>query len=226
MPRTPDSDGAGDIENTATKPRNPFEDLPVFAGRAASRRIEQMEKDGQRQLVTSSYLPAKGTIRRWNGEPSGLHPQHMWERMGIVFGEVKQGDPLFVQVVLPDGWKLQATDHDMWSDLVDASGAKRAAIFYKAAFYDREAFIRPNRRYEVRQEYRDGITWIKWVVLDTKTGTNVFEREWFHDEFPGHEASKEVKDAYYAARDAEAVAATDWIKEHYPQWEDPLAYWD
>jgi hypothetical protein len=45
-------------------------------------------------------------------------------------------------VSLPPGWKVVPTDHSMWSDLVDAKGEKRASIFYKAAFYDRDAFIR------------------------------------------------------------------------------------
>ena len=42
-------------------------------------------------------------------------------------------------VKLPAGWKKQATDHSMWSKLLDESGAVVASIFYKAAFYDRIA---------------------------------------------------------------------------------------
>ena len=30
----------------------------------------------------------------------------------------------------------------MWSDLLDDKGVKRGSIFYKAAFYDRSAFLR------------------------------------------------------------------------------------
>jgi hypothetical protein len=43
---------------------------------------------------------------------------------------------------LPDGWQKRATDHDMWSELVDADGVVVASMFYKAAFYDRRAFLR------------------------------------------------------------------------------------
>ena len=53
-----------------------------------------------------------------------------------------KGDDLFTDVKLPQGWRIQPTNHSMWSDLLDEAGVKRAAIFYKAAFYDRSAFIR------------------------------------------------------------------------------------
>ena len=65
--------------------------------------------------------------------------------MGIVFG--KEVDDLFVEVTLPAGWKKEATDHSMWSKLVDDKGRERASIFYKAAFYDRDAHINITQRF-------------------------------------------------------------------------------
>ncbi len=61
--------------------------------------------------------------------------------MGIEF--LQEADDLFVFAILPDGWKKQATDHDMHSELIDDKGVVRARIFYKAAFYDRSASITP-----------------------------------------------------------------------------------
>lgn len=61
------------------------------------------------------------------------------QEMGVVRGE--KVDEIFYRAVLPEGWKIVPTDHSMWSDLVDASGTKKASIFYKAAFYDRRASI-------------------------------------------------------------------------------------
>jgi len=59
--------------------------------------------------------------------------------MGIVFGE--KVDDLFTSVTLPEGWHKEATEHAMWSKLIDDQGRERASIFYKAAFYDRSAFM-------------------------------------------------------------------------------------
>lgn len=90
--------------------------------------IERQEAQGQQELAASSQLPREG-----------LGEAHTKE-FGIKVLGTSQ-DPLFEDVRLPEGWKIQPTSHSMWSDLLDASGVKRAAIFYKAAFYDRNATI-------------------------------------------------------------------------------------
>lgn len=90
--------------------------------------IEQEEAQGQRELSQDSALPTQGL-------------SELPSEWGIVNLGPRDGDPLFTNVTLPEGWKVQPTDHSMWSDLVDASGTKRAEIFYKAAYYDRRARI-------------------------------------------------------------------------------------
>lgn len=91
--------------------------------------ITMLEKMGQVGFVASETLPI---------ECNGCKRED-FEAMGIVYGNPV--DRLFVEVKLPEGWKKVATDHDMWTDLVDDKGVKRAAIFYKASFYDERAFI-------------------------------------------------------------------------------------
>jgi len=93
--------------------------------------IEEQEARGQKQLAGSSVLPTK--ILR--GEKSTL------EMAGVVFGSPVEGDAIFTNVTLPDGWKIEPTDHSMWSDLLDNESRKRASLFYKAAFYDRSAHM-------------------------------------------------------------------------------------
>ena len=91
--------------------------------------IERQEKRGQDALVRSQVLPIK--CLRCSREQI--------EELGVVFGEPV--DDLFINVTLPDGWEVRPTDHSMWSELVDDEDTVRASIFYKAAFYDRDAFI-------------------------------------------------------------------------------------
>ena len=97
------------------------------------RAIESQEKMGQQELVTDSALPTQGL--------DGL-PLTEW---GVEVVGVRANDPLFTEVKLPAGWMLRATVHDMWSELIDGHGVKRASIFYKAAYYDRGAFIREDK---------------------------------------------------------------------------------
>lgn len=93
--------------------------------------VEEQEKRGQTSFVNSDTLP------------TDVYPadKAKLEEWGVVFGDVVEGDPIFTHATLPEGWKKVPTDHDMWSDLVDADGIVRASIFYKAAFYDRSAQI-------------------------------------------------------------------------------------
>jgi hypothetical protein len=107
--------------------------------------IEVQEKRGQQELVRSSQLPAKGNPY---GKVSAVEA---YERLGINVIGPSKGDPIFLDVVLPEGWKKESTDHSMYTKLIDDRGRQRMTFFYKAAFYDREAFISTiERRFDFR----------------------------------------------------------------------------
>ena len=110
------------ITNTAKQARKLVNDMLGM--------IDASELRGQSELVSSTQLPVK--VR---GDKARL------EAAGVVFGEPCKGDELFCDAVLPDGWKIEATDHSLWSKLIDANRNKQARIFYKAVFYDRDAFM-------------------------------------------------------------------------------------
>lgn len=93
----------------------------------SSRAIYDQEADGQQSFVSSTTLP------------TDLCGKEILEAAGVKFLGVVEDDDIFQYVELPDGWKKVPTDHSMWSNLVDEQGRVRASIFYKAAFYDRNA---------------------------------------------------------------------------------------
>lgn len=105
-------------------------DIGNFLVAATPGGVEAQEAQGQRDLVNSSKLPK---------EMMGQSRESL-VAAGVVIGS--DADDLFVNVTLPDGWKLVPTDHSMWSELSDETGKSRYEVFYKAAFYDRDAFIR------------------------------------------------------------------------------------
>lgn len=116
------------IENTSD--RDPLLHL-MGALDGSDSYITGMEAAGQRQLVESEALPTQingGTLKDF-------------EALGFTFGDPDPRDPLFRPATLPAGWKKVRTDHSMWSKIVDDEGRERARIFYKAAFYDRDAFM-------------------------------------------------------------------------------------
>jgi hypothetical protein len=100
--------------------------------------IEEQEKRGQQELCEASELPKK--INRESGRRFE-DAREFYESMNFKVEE-KEGDDLFYRVSFPDGWKIKPlNNHPMWNQLVNPKGEMIAQIFYKAAFYDRDAFI-------------------------------------------------------------------------------------
>lgn len=179
------------VEKTSVE--NPFR-LMTSEGRNS---IYGDEARGQQSFVQSDTLPTQC-------------PRSDLEKLGFVFGE--RQDDLFTFVTFPEGWQKVATDHSMWSDLVDGQGCKRGQIFYKAAFYDRSANCSLNRRYNYNTDYV-GDDSKKIIVKDTSTGAVL----WSTPEYPRGD---------YKRDDVEMGKAKAWLTEKFPQWQDVTAYWD
>lgn len=90
--------------------------------------VENQEARGQAQVVASQQLPAQGD---WDA----------LEKLGFVKGEPVEGDDLFVNATIPEGWYKEATEHSMYTVIKDERGVERVSVGYKAAFYDRWAQI-------------------------------------------------------------------------------------
>lgn len=194
--------------------------------------IEAQEKAGQIEQSLQDTLPID------------MHgcSQADFEKLGFKF--LNKIDRLFWQCEFPKGWRKKPTDHSMWSDLLDDKGRKRAGIFFKAAFYDRDAFIGLTPRYGVKSAYLDAN---KEEIYDRLTGNYK----------PGKQDSKsqftliEVVDnaTGQALFGGAVIACPDWGKReeamklsgqkdecfrqyegwldnHYPRWKEASAYWD
>jgi len=124
-------DGKGErmnerIVNTSKNPRPDW----LLGGDPAA--IENQEAQGQKEMCRVEQLPRTDGYKDLKDK---------YKQLGIkVLGET-EGDDLFYDVTLPEGWKIIPTDHSMWSNLVNEKGKIIANIFYKAAFYDRAAHI-------------------------------------------------------------------------------------
>lgn len=99
---------------------------------AVLRRQLKLKRRGQEELVNSEELPVDC--------PADFKAE--LEKAGVRFIGPVPGDDMFCRARLPKDWKKRPTDHSMWCELVDDKGVVRAMIFYKAAFYDRSAFMR------------------------------------------------------------------------------------
>lgn len=193
--------------------------LDILLGGKPGDSIYRQESRGQQQLVMSNSIPVWG---RMCDDPEA--DDAILCEMGFEVGEPFEDDPLFRPVKLPEGWTKAGTGHAMHSDIIDTEGFQRVGMFYKAAFYDRKATAHIKRRvsygYDPRQDYAD-LTVSKWAVLAAAPGEVVIIIAAF--ECPGPEKSG----GYFSPAGKEAeYKAKAYVEEHYPDFMNPLAYWN
>ena len=162
--------------------------------------IEAQEAAGQTTLVANSTLPID----------MPADAKKNLEECGFKFGE--KVDDLFVTVTMPPGWRKVPTSHSMWTELHDDKGRRRASIFYKAAFYDKRADLRMDRRYALNN-YADSADEEQYETVATDCGKTI------------HSFGTRVHSDFDAG-DGHALAAEAWLNEHFPNWRSPFAYWD
>lgn len=218
--------------------------LYAMEGKNPSQAIENQEKRGQAEVVRNQRLPIKtnggipyeyrnkgikdymdyAEIERIANENIISFTKQQYERMGIKI--VDTYDDLFYTVELPEGWKIEATDHSMWNNLIDNQGRKRANFFYKAAFYDRDAFINFEHRFSYTispfDNYETDATYEErkfkpWKLFLTDNGNNIKELT---------EIVATTNKEYFKIDDTLRKIGKAYLNENYPEWEDINSYWD
>lgn len=230
-----------DFDNRLT-----FMDALLYAmeGENPSRAIENQEKRGQQMVVVNQRLPKKTNDHcvpdeySFNGIEDGMsfeerykissennqkYTKSQYEKMGIaIIGEY---DDLFYNAQLPNGWEIKATDNSMWNDLFDDKGRKRAKFFYKAAFYDRDAFINFETRFHVCVDH----------IADPSEDYDIWRKSDFQGKVKDgettiFEAKTEKCTGDYrvdsAIEDVLRKELVSYMEENYPDYEDINAYWD
>lgn len=166
--------------------------------------ILQQEADGQRELVHSDVIPAQV-----------LHSteQDLID-LGFKLGPKVDGDPLFRAATLPDGWKREASDHSMWSYIVDELGRRRCAMFYKAAFYDRKAHTSVTSVYdyvsECMYEDRDPLLDDTWATREAVLSAVAKLREYSAEQV---EFWTTHDNAEYVSEHQDKIANCDALRE-------------
>lgn len=185
-----------------------------------------LRKEARRQesFVTSDTLPATMSLALWrwsSAETLGLARTTL-EKWGVKFLGPVEGDPTLERVELSTGWKKVATYEPRLVMLVDNHGRERARIVLFSNH--KELIIQP--RYGISEmrieEIMHGEGPISVVATDGGTVTGG-GRELFAT--PPTPPIKGMSERYGARREA-AKMAEAWLDERYPNWRDPLAYWN
>ena len=168
--------------------------------------IEAQEAQGQQTLVNSTNFPKNPNSY------SSVNKEDSWDYLkSLGFEILEEIDDLFCEVNMPEGWTKEATDHSMWSYVLDANGVKRLSIFYKAAFYDRDAFFNFCYRYIIETNYLEDEDHSRsYKIIDNSIKETLFE------------SSIVTLDQNGDSREE----AEEWLKEHFPNYDDFKAYWE
>ena len=177
--------------------------------------IEAQERAGQLEQAQKETLPLDLRHGQCHDASCTDDMRKPWEALGFKFG--KPIDTVFVEATFPKGWKKRPTDHSMWSEIIDEKGRKRGTIFYKAAFYDRSAIAYLEPRFSVQETYKGP----KVLIIVDACGEVTRE-------IAGEDPSKLEGDAFHKAyreNNEKREKLVAWLNEHYPEWENPTAYW-
>lgn len=201
--------------------------LEALGGKPVGKAIEDQEKREQQKMIAVTKLPKSFSM--YSGEK--LSVRKCYEKLGIKI--VKEYDDLFYDVELPEGWKIKATNHSMWSKLLDEKGRERASIFYKGAFYDRDAFISFLKRYTIKivdeDDYRTNMSYEKRQNLKHFGVVYDCDKEIFRTK--GIQFSYVSTNEFFELNDARASYLIDKCKKFLDKkgitnFEDRFAYWD
>ena len=121
--------------------------LGALSGIDTNTIIGNIEQNGRDKILKKVQLPIyANTI---NGKYLNIKDtkeevaKKYWE-IGIKI--INEENDLFYNVELPENIKLKSSDNVYWTYLIDEKNNdyELASIFYKAVFYDRDAFININ----------------------------------------------------------------------------------
>lgn len=215
----------------------------AMEGKNPSDAIENQEKRGQAEVIRTQRLPNKlnshavpndvfwfgtnqkmdyETKRQITEENVRAYTRVQYEKMGIEI--VSLADDLFWNVKLPEGWAIKPTEHSMWNELRDEKNRIRLKFFYKAAFYDRDAFSSLQTRFQLDVTHiADPADYDAWKASDyqgtVKDGDTIICQTRCVPPTGNYEEDDKITDELWAE-------LRTFMEEHWPEYKDVHAYWD
>lgn len=216
----PDPKPSSDDSKESARRRAELGALEVFAETmltgSRGNAIMNQERRGQQNFASSDTLPLDGLTAALCKQLAAGGFEIETDEKGAP--QPSPDDDLFVRAKLPNGWKKQPTDHSMYTDLLDTQGRKRGIIFYKAAYYDRKASL------DMTCRFRYG------TRTDATEHRYADDTEYYGDVIDGDTLIWRTKNTAahgnYQAVQALQNEAKAWLTEHYPDFQNPMAYWD
>jgi hypothetical protein len=147
----------------------------------------------------------------------GEDDHQILKQCGVKFNGLVEGDEIFENVELPDGWSVVESDNPEWFSLDDDNGNSRAVIYYSTSYYKRYAWLRVSRRFAVVPDYAFEDENPEARVCVTDYGVTVFTTM-------AYSYDSSSREQYEVAKESAQKEASTWLEENYPHWKNHLAY--
>lgn len=160
-------------------------------------------------------LPAFSTL--------GIHHAELAKKLGLKIGPLARprrgNNPEHFLVQVPDQW---TETHDQFGQYLVKNNCRRIRFGnLNSNFYSESELL---TRFSM-QEWWLGGDWMVYVRKIVGGEDNIYQYGKCH-----HIAETEIqlKPAVHHSREGSPgfVSCEEWLKEHYPDWKNPLAYWD
>ena len=118
--------------------------LSAMSGIDTNTSINNIERKGRDNILNKTQLPIyantiNGKYYSFEKENTKEAVREKYKEIGIEI--INEENDLFYNVKLPKNLKLKSSESNYWTYLINNEGKELASIFYKAVFYDRDAFI-------------------------------------------------------------------------------------
>lgn len=163
-----------------------------------------------------------GIIHYYARLPRNMKPsRECWEKLGFVFlddgGEYDKG---YIDAVLPSGWVMRKTNHSLINEIIDINDSVRATVIFE----NENPSMNLACKYKAGYDYTDENNSKKVYYFG-----NEFEKIYIAGKVNKLEREKDNEELYKARiqlEDTYQKIVEEFAKEFYPDYLDPLAYWD
>lgn len=143
--------------------------------------------------------------------PKNIHPsKEAFEKLGFVF-ETVEDDDLYL-ATLPKGWKLDSSDYYCVT-LIDEQNRERASYHYETDMRQFSGETNLLERFCVHFDPHRSSSPVKISVKDRANGNILFD-------------AGECNGNHTLTFEDLVNKAKSFLNEHYPDYENPFAYWD
>lgn len=166
---------------------------------------------------------AENSLKKVTMAKDMMPSKEYWEKLGFQFEDIP-GDNVLCNAILPKNWNLIEDDYYIYSYIFDSEGRKRGSMRYDYTDSFRYATMSLDRRYGVNK-----------IIISSDEISKVYEVFFGNSQeklfiagtlYYSKPSTEQERHSNKKIRKELENKAKKYGDEFYPNWQDPLAYWN